>query len=248
MAQEEGRNLVKLKGDEGSSTRHYTLTFVKQGNRWRYLRVREELETGISHHQRLEELAWLVGEWTDESPDSLVHTTCRWTEDGNFLLRDFTVRVQGKSVMTVHERIGWDPSKRQVVSWCSTPKGATGRGLEPRCQCVGHQVVRGPARWQDRPLADAGDDAAELWLARWLADCDRLDVELRECAGTGGYHATHELARLLADHDLLDELRDRALPALAITPCVSWPGDSSSVTCPRSFGNSSRQPMLTRGR
>ena len=26
-----------------------------------------------------------------------------------------------------------------------------------------------------RPLADAGDDLAELWLARWLADCDRLD-------------------------------------------------------------------------
>ena len=59
-----------------------------------------------------------------------------------------------------------------------------------------------------RPLADAGDDVAELWLARWLADCDRLD-EVRERAGTGGYHASHELARLLADHDLLDELRDR---------------------------------------
>jgi Spy/CpxP family protein refolding chaperone len=59
-----------------------------------------------------------------------------------------------------------------------------------------------------RPLADAGDDLAELWLARWLADCDRLD-ELRERAGTGGYHASRELARLLADHDLLDELRDR---------------------------------------
>ena len=36
VAQEEGRNLVKLKGDEGPSTRHYTLTYVKQGNRWRY--------------------------------------------------------------------------------------------------------------------------------------------------------------------------------------------------------------------
>jgi hypothetical protein len=26
-----------------------------------------------------------------------------------------------------------------------------------------------------RRLADAGDDDAELWLARWLADCDRTD-------------------------------------------------------------------------
>ena len=45
-------------------------------------------------------------------------------------------------------------------------------------------------------------------MAGPLAGCDRLD-ELRERAGTGGYHASHELARLLADHDLLDELRDR---------------------------------------
>ena len=59
-----------------------------------------------------------------------------------------------------------------------------------------------------RPLADAGDDVAELWLARWLADCDGLD-ELRERAGTGGYYASRELARLLAGHDSLEELRDR---------------------------------------
>ena len=59
-----------------------------------------------------------------------------------------------------------------------------------------------------RPLADAGDDVAELWLARWLADRGRLD-ELRERAGSGSRHAARELARTLADHDLLEELRDR---------------------------------------
>jgi hypothetical protein len=59
-----------------------------------------------------------------------------------------------------------------------------------------------------RPLADAGDDVAELWLARWLAECDRIE-DLRERAGGSGHHAARELARLLADHDLLDELRDR---------------------------------------
>jgi hypothetical protein len=51
------------------------------------------------------------------------------------------------------------------------------------------------------------DDAARWWQAHQLADCDRLD-ELRERAGTGGHHASREMTRLLADHDLLDELRD----------------------------------------
>jgi hypothetical protein len=59
------------------------------------------------------------------------------------------------------------------------------------------------------PLADAGDEVAELWLARWLADCDRLS-ELRQRAGRGSYHASRLLARLLASHDMAGELRERA--------------------------------------
>ena len=70
-----------------------------------------------------------------------------------------------------------------------------------------------------RPLADAGDDVAELWLARWLADCDRL-AELRERADSGSYHAVRKLTQLLADHDQLDELRARAGPAtFTLTAC-----------------------------
>ncbi len=132
IALEEGQTQVKVAGDEPPSTRHYTVLFVKQGNRWLYSRVREEPEKGLSHHQRLLELEWLVGDWLDESPDSVVHTTCRWTEDQNFLIRDFTVRVQGKPVMTVSERIGWDPATRQIKSWVFDSEGGHGSGLWSR--------------------------------------------------------------------------------------------------------------------
>ncbi len=116
-------------------THHYTVTFVKQGTAGGTRGSGRSTSRAISHHQQLEELAWLVGEWTDESPDSLVHTTCRWTDDGNFLLRDFTVRVQGKSVMTVNERIGWDASKRQIsVVGVRLRRGPRDGSLEPRCQ------------------------------------------------------------------------------------------------------------------
>jgi uncharacterized protein (TIGR02246 family) len=132
VALEEGRTIVKLDAEEPPVTHHYTVTFVKQADRWRYSRVREEHDAATTPHQHLEELAWLVGDWTDESPDSLVHTTCRWTDDGNFLLRDFTVRVQGKSVMTVNERIGWDASKHQIRSWVFDSEGGHGTGLWSR--------------------------------------------------------------------------------------------------------------------
>ncbi len=132
VAVEEGQTQVIAGGGEPPSTRHYTVLFVKQGNRWLYSRVREEGEKGLSHHQRLLELEWLVGDWLDESPDSVVHTTCRWTEDRNFLIRDFTIRVQGKPVMTVNERIGWDPATRQIQSWVFDSEGGHGSGLWSR--------------------------------------------------------------------------------------------------------------------
>ena len=57
-----------------------------------------------------------------------------------------------------------------------------------------------------RPLADAGDDVAELWLARWLAERGQVD-ELRRRVASGSYHALLELARSLTGHGCLDEPR-----------------------------------------
>lgn len=168
VAQEEGRNVVKI-AEEPPSTRHYTVLFVKQGNRWLYSSAREEPDPSLTPHQRLEELAWLVGDWTDESPDSVVHTTCRWTEDGHFLLRDFTVRVQGKSVMSVNERIGWDPSARQIKSWVFDSEGGHGTGLWSR---TGSQwVIKSSGVLPDGRIATATHTLTRLGphSARWVS-------------------------------------------------------------------------------
>jgi len=168
VAQEEGQTTVRV-GDERPSTRRYTVLFVKQGERWLYSSVREEHESGLTPHQRLEELAWLVGDWTDESPDSVVHTTCRWTEDGHFLLRDYTVRVQGKSVMTVNERIGWDASTRQIKSWVFDSEGGAGTGLWSR---AGDQwVIKSTGVLPDGRIATATHTLTRVdrHSARWTS-------------------------------------------------------------------------------
>jgi hypothetical protein len=55
---------------------------------------------------------------------------------------------------------GDEHARRQLASWLSD-RARTEEAIE---------VIR--------PLADIADDVAELWLARWLAEADRLD-ELR---------------------------------------------------------------------
>ncbi len=43
-------------------------------------------------------------------------------------IRTFTVKQQGKDVMTVNQRIGWDPAAKQIRSWEFDSQGGFGEG------------------------------------------------------------------------------------------------------------------------
>ena len=70
----------------------------------------------------------MVGEWVEERPDASVRLSCRWAEGGNFLLREVTVKREGKPVMSISQRIGWDPLARQIRSWEFDSAGGFGEG------------------------------------------------------------------------------------------------------------------------
>jgi uncharacterized protein (TIGR02246 family) len=132
VAKEDGQTRVNPTGGEPSTYRDYTVLYVKQGGRWLHSSVREEHATGLAHHERLTELEWMIGEWLDESSDSIIHASCRWSDDKNFLLRDFVIHVQGKPVMNVTQRIGWDPLTKQIKSWVFDSAGGYGDALWTR--------------------------------------------------------------------------------------------------------------------
>jgi uncharacterized protein (TIGR02246 family) len=129
VAKEEGRSTVHPSGGGAPLTNRYTALYVKRDGRWLLDSEREEPEPKVRPHDRLKEIEWMVGEWVDEAPDSVVKTDCRWSKDGNFLLRHLTMRVRGAAVMTVSQRIGWDPLSRQIKSWVFDSEGGHGEGL-----------------------------------------------------------------------------------------------------------------------
>jgi uncharacterized protein (TIGR02246 family) len=104
-------------------------TYVKRDGRWMLASVREVPDQDLSPHERLKELEWLVGEWVEESEDAVVSTAIAWTDNGNFLLRSFDVRVQGRPALTGTQRIGWDPLTKQFKSWVFDSNGGYGEGL-----------------------------------------------------------------------------------------------------------------------
>jgi uncharacterized protein (TIGR02246 family) len=131
VAKEEGRCTVTLAGG-GTNVDRYSVLYVKKDGKWLQSSVRELPEPDVSPHERLKELEWLVGDWINESQDAVVRTSCKWSDDGNFLIRDFMVKTQGQTVLNGTQRIGWDPARNQFKTWVFDSAGGFGDGYWSR--------------------------------------------------------------------------------------------------------------------
>ena len=103
-------------GEEPELSR-YTVIHLKRDGKWLMALARDADGGAPSAHERLQPLAWLVGDWMDESPEGVVQTSCKWSEDKNFLLQHIEVKRAGKVVSTMSQRIGWDSVQKCVRSW-----------------------------------------------------------------------------------------------------------------------------------
>ena len=152
VAKEEGRCTISL-ADGSTAVDRYTVLYVNKGGKWLQSSVREHPDSDLSPHERLKELEWLVGDWINESQDALVRTSCKWSEDGNFLLRDFLVKTQGQTVLSGTQRIGWDPLRHQFKTWIFDSAGGFGDGYWSRSG--DHWVIKVDGLRQDGKHASA---------------------------------------------------------------------------------------------
>jgi uncharacterized protein (TIGR02246 family) len=109
----------------------FSALLVKQAKGdWLFASIRSEGEGNVlTPHAQLKRLEWLIGEWVDESDESTMHITTRWSEDGNFIMSDFLIHVAGKKVMSGTQRIGWDGSLDKFRSWVFDSDGGHAEGI-----------------------------------------------------------------------------------------------------------------------
>jgi uncharacterized protein (TIGR02246 family) len=130
LAIEDGQRVVLAQNGQAKAAMRYTLVLLKQKGQWKIVSAREsEDESALTPHDRLQPLAWLVGDWVDEGSDAVVSILCRWSDDKNFLLVDFNAKMQGKPGMKSNQRIGWDPLAGKVKSWVFDSDGGYGDGV-----------------------------------------------------------------------------------------------------------------------
>ena len=95
LAIEEGTASLTTQAGEPPDTNRYSVIYARQDGRWLHARIRDEQPDEVSPHEQLLQLEWMLGEWVNESDDGIVKTHCKWSDEGNFLLREFDVKVEG---------------------------------------------------------------------------------------------------------------------------------------------------------
>jgi uncharacterized protein (TIGR02246 family) len=116
---------------EGAATdySHYTTVHVKTAGKWLAASVREHAPKDRREHRaQLQQLEWLLGDWVDEDDDSIVEFSCQAVDNGNFLLRQFTVKIAGQEAMSGTQRIGWDPVSGKLRAWIFDSDGGHAEG------------------------------------------------------------------------------------------------------------------------
>jgi uncharacterized protein (TIGR02246 family) len=126
---EEGKTTFFPDGKTLTAESDYQATHVKKGGRWLMTRVRSFNRVVLSPYDQLRDLEWLVGDWIDESSESLVESSYRWDDNKTFLLQKFSIRVNGQKILSGTQRIGRDPLSKQMKSWVFDSEGGYAESL-----------------------------------------------------------------------------------------------------------------------
>lgn len=129
LAVEDGStSVVREPGDEAEKSR-YTAVHAKVDGKWQIASVRDLTAQPAEAGEKLAALAGLIGEWVDESSESLIITTYRWSESKAYILSDFRIQVSGQEVMSGTQRIAWDPLREVIRSWVFDSEGGFAEGF-----------------------------------------------------------------------------------------------------------------------
>jgi uncharacterized protein (TIGR02246 family) len=129
LAVEEGLRRITL--PEGTAAQMvYTAVRMKEGDAWPIVSYREYADDPLPTPQEmLGALDWLVGEWVDESPEARTSIRYDWSEDGNFLVGEYALAIEGRPAGKTTQRIGWDPVEGMLRSWTFDPDGGFSEGF-----------------------------------------------------------------------------------------------------------------------
>jgi len=129
LAIEEGVRLITMPESDSAAQVRYVAVRDKVGADWPIATYSEFADDPPpTPAEMLSSVAFLVGDWIDESPEGRTTINYRWDDDGNYLVGDYTLSVAGMPESRSHQRIGWDPLEGCLRSWTFDSDGGFSTG------------------------------------------------------------------------------------------------------------------------
>jgi uncharacterized protein (TIGR02246 family) len=129
LAVEEGVRQITAEEGAAEAQMRYVLVRDRVGDKWPIASYREFADDPAPTSQEmLEPLAFLVGDWVDESPEGHTAINFSWSEDGNYILGEYVLSVGGQPESKSVQRIGWDPVEGVLRSWTFDSDGGFSHG------------------------------------------------------------------------------------------------------------------------
>jgi uncharacterized protein (TIGR02246 family) len=132
VALEDGTSEVAQPQAKSTARGRFAAIWVRQEGRWRLASLREARVEVAAAPAVLADLAWMIGEWSARTGETLLEVTTRWNATETFLLRDLKVTRGGQVAFQASQRIGWDPISHRIRSWIFDSDGGYGEATWTR--------------------------------------------------------------------------------------------------------------------
>lgn len=190
LALEEGVSTFVTAAGESEEPVKYIAVHARQPDqKWLIAYIREVGIPEPAVADRLKELAWLEGGWREEDGTTSITTEWKRSEDGNFLISEFSAQGPAGFQLKGTQRIGWDAQNQTFRSWAFESTGGFAEGLWTKNQDGTWSVVL------------TGSDATGVPVATKLtyghdgADGLIISRERQSPSGEGVLSSTHRIVR-----------------------------------------------------
>ncbi|WP_165250949.1 YybH family protein [Paludisphaera soli] len=131
VARVEGRSRLAGPAGDAADYGRYSGLLVRKGDAWIMAELREypAVAEDVEPYERLKDLEWMVGEWVNEGAHDKVSAEIKWAENRSYLIRNYSVELDGEKKSSGTMFIGWDPQTGQIKSWLFDSEGGRGEGV-----------------------------------------------------------------------------------------------------------------------
>jgi uncharacterized protein (TIGR02246 family) len=117
--------------DGSTNSGRFTAVWTKTAGKWLLSSVHDLPEPSATDETSvlpLQQLSWLVGDWSHKDPNFSVQVSGRWSLSKSFLVLDYTVKGRENDDLTVAQYFGWDPVAGVIHAWFFDSRGGYGGG------------------------------------------------------------------------------------------------------------------------